>query len=485
MERIARQTEHKYPHLFNYADRELLFPLCEKIVTLKKPADYFYLFLVNTDKELGDFYIFLGTFFVPLVSDRFKNEVDPANFPFETENIQELRVTQLHKLNKILQSIDPGQRKYLYEAVTNISWLMQFCALPFTGFLAQFKNRKGTPLTCTFGAAANYVDKFAQILCNGRPLQPELFEALYLYKNHRDFQETKESETDRGVTDFILKATDQIKTIKNFMTDVPLEAMGMLIHDSLDWTPAPPENTEQWFSLFEDAWHRLFDRKWNVWLADRKRELTRKQLKASFALSSVPLLPYRPWVGGSGSVNFRYDCALGFLLYFFKTSFPGYMRVVEQMLMEGEFPHREFRSQVTDIVHALVNQERRMDALVKTLAPMGDLGITFAEMRVSVAPVSKKFAATMQGIETEAAGILKIFLNNTQALLEMAGKISKNLEEGESAKEIMISTQSDKQLLQRLQEIAQGLSSANRLLEQLTDLDVDPNDKPFDDYENT
>lgn len=484
LSRIARRLAKKYSSLLDFSRGVFLHDMYNKSLMLKRAADFFRTTLSIIDSNPGDFYVFLGTFFVPLISERFKSEVDPYNFPLGWANPGELHITQIRKLEKIMQTIDPNQRAHLASAVQSAHWLKQFCNLPFRRFLTQFSNQGAG--VCKFSTVSKDINEFAKVLCNSRPIQRELLEALYLFNNQYVLDEEEENlpEHNAEAEEFVTQAASQIKTIRSYLNDVPIQSIGTLMHHSVDWVPSQPDTADDWFLKFKANWRRVFDRKWNSWLADQQIEAVHRQLEILFGLDSIPLLPNRPWSTLRSNVAFKYDYSLGFLAYFFKNVFPKYTQILKIILLEGKFYQSDQRITFTDALDNLLQQEKNLDTLMNMLSEQGEYGKHFVELADSAAFARAKIDALMEKIEETSEEIVHNFLKGTASLSTILDAYDPANKNSNNISTIQITFQNEKAqaaFIQRLKEIKENTTKVIGLLNQIGDLSepaAEPKQKP-------
>jgi hypothetical protein len=476
--RIAKRIAKKYSGLVDTSRGVFLREMYDKSIMLKRAADFFSTTLSLINSDPGNFYVFLGTFFVPLISERFKAEVDPYNFPLEWANPAELHITQVRKLEKIMQTIDQTQRAGLYSAIQSANWLRQFCNLPFKRFLTQFgASSKGS--SCKFSAVSRDINEFAKVLCNGQAVPRELLEALYLFNNQTITEELAEEEDlpeyDAEAAEFISDATERLKEIHSFIESVPLQSIGALVYRAADWKPAKPEGVDDWFTRFKANWRKIFDRKWASWLTDQRRENVRHQLATLCGLDDVPLMPNRPWNALWGDdVPFKFDYALGFLAFFFKNIFPKYTQILKIVLLEGKFYQNDHRQIFTDALDNLLQQEKNLDMLISMLDEKGAYGILFSELAFSASMSKQKVTALMEKIETNAGQIIVNFSKGCSALATVLDALdSKSVQQPRAPGTPNVIFPNEKtQLLfrQKLTAVKDNISKMQVLLRQIGDM---------------
>jgi hypothetical protein len=334
--------------------------------------------------------------------------------------------------------------------------------------LTQFSGQ-GTGV-CKFATVSRDINEFAKILCNGRSVQRELLEALYLFNNQNVVEEEDANSPDQRAEEFVSQATSQISEIRTFMNAVPMRSIGALMYRTADWTPPQMETADDWFLRFKTNWRKIFDRKWESWLADQRHESVRRQMAAIFGLDAMPLLPNRPWSGSSEV--FKYDYMLGFLAYFFKNVFPKYTQILKIILLEGKFYQNEQRMAFTDALDKLLQQEKNMDSLMDMLTEQGEYGKFFAQFSNDVMS-RQKLGALMEKIEAQAAGIVQNFLTGCVSLSAVLDAVNSSSKDGRDAAALIIKFQNEKieaAFRGRLAEVKENMVKITGLLKQIGDM---------------
>ena len=483
--RIARKIEKKFPGLIDWNKKILWTRFYTQLLALKKSADYFFANLKTVESGLGEFYVFLGTFFMPVISERYQREVNPFNFPFSTEDTNHLRVELSKKLDRILQSINHEKWKHLGHAIASLNWLREFCALPFHGFITKFAPSPGDTYHCRFVNALNYVDQFASVLCYGVSVEEEVLEALFCFNvKDLDFDGkdlgVEQADISNDAQAFILNASEKIKIIKTFMSDVPLRSIGILTHASLGWTPDMKDNSDDWFTKFKLTWHKVFEREWENWITAQQRERALTQMRSFTGLESFPLIPFRPWTDLFPKKEFHYELSMGFLLYTFKTNFAKYVDLLEHILMTASFPSRDYRSNLTDCMDDLMTQSRAIMRLSDSLRPFGTFGIQFTEITSSPSANPRKTATLMQKVEDEARGIAENCQKSSRKLANIVEDIIDHFTGSASGPAIAFSGENPEEFLKNMEDLRYTMATMYELLDKLENVTVSPDDKSIE-----
>ena len=102
-----------------------------------------------------------------------------------------MRVSLVRKMENIIQSLPAVKRAALYNAVCCVDWLRYFVQLPFARILNSFSDENGRKV-CSFETIKNDISILAKVLCNGKCIESEVLEALFVFSGNRD-SETNEN----------------------------------------------------------------------------------------------------------------------------------------------------------------------------------------------------------------------------------------------------------------------------------------------------
>jgi hypothetical protein len=301
-----------------------------------------------------------------------------------------------------------------------------------------------------------------------------LLEALYLFNNQALLDEQGDSdnmEPNNDAAEFITTATSQLKEIRSFVSSVPLAPLGAIVNHSADWAPAKPEIADDWFLKFKANWRKIFDRKWTAWLADQRKAGVHRQLATIFGLDEVPRLPNRPWSELWDDISFKFDYALGFLVFFFKNVFPQYTQILKIVMLEGRFYQNEQRQLFTDALDTLLQQEKNLDVLIEMLDGKGAYGALFSDLASSGFQSKQKVKALMEKIENEAGNIIVNFSGSCSSLVTVLDVLDGNTARAQSAPNVMFTNEKTQLLFtQKLTGVRENLSKITVLLKQIGDM---------------
>ena len=208
----AKIVSKKYPGIFDYRRRILTADFYEKLIELKRAADFFAPVISGLENDPGSFYVFLSSLVAPEISSRMSDEADPESLPLTREISSELRASMLRKIEEILQNIPADQRNAVYQAIKGAEWLRQFVRLPFERFIASFSTVLDPTYTCSFDSVTTELASFARVLCNGPRICPEILESFYLFSADNCLFENGNEVP--SAEEYMEKAASQISLIK-------------------------------------------------------------------------------------------------------------------------------------------------------------------------------------------------------------------------------------------------------------------------------
>ncbi len=379
---LFRKINRDYPGLVDYRGALILSIFYEKLVELRKAADFFKPYIDAIYENIGAFYVFLGSFVVPEVTQRMNSDVDPTSLPLDREVTSELRSSFLRKMDEIIKEIPPHRRSYLYQCAVSVEWLYQFTKLPFERFLSAFSTGLSDSQVARFESVTSELNSFAKVLCNGKSLPPEAFESIYLFSAKKMVPATSEAtDDDSRAKEFMDKATGFMTIIHMFINSVPLRYVNKIVYNNIQWQPEQFTGAEDWFSKYKDHWKRLFDAQWDYWIKEKKRAALNKRLKENFGIDSIPLLPDRPWASMWGTgVAFHYESTAGFLLWFVSKKQNEVLEPLKTLLLEGQFVNKENRAEFANTLNDLSQISSSMYHFEEDLSSKGQTGLIFEKL---------------------------------------------------------------------------------------------------------
>lgn len=385
--KIAKKVNREHPGLINHKIKFLDMVFYQRVVALKEAAEFFrpYLSMISTNP--GDFYVFLSSYVTPEIEDRINKTADPFTLDFIEEPNIEKRNEMLKKLDEVLNNLPGNSREVLYEAISSVMWLQNFCKLPLLHFVSQFTNVVGDSYTSPYTNVRNDFDALAALFGNISPINNEILEAIFLYSKKKEIygnSNIQDKDLERAIKEFLAKANGSLGKIQLFISAVPILKIGKIINESYDWNYGnPPGGAEAWFPAFRVQWRKIIDIRWNDWVREQKKYMLSNNLQNDFALSEFPVIKYKPWETLWLRVPFACELTGGFLSWFALEQFNTIMPIMNDVMLEGVFVKNENRTEYSEALNLFVQANNQMLELLERLSPDGEFGALFEEFSTS------------------------------------------------------------------------------------------------------
>ncbi len=479
---LAKDVEKNYPNLIDYKNGYLQNEFYNHLLELKNVADFFKTGISVYEENQGSFFVFLGSLFSPDLSETMEKEVSPYKYGLDREVTSELRASLIRKMEEILQSISQETRTKLYTSVRSIEWLKHFTHLPFERFLAKFVSIIPGTYSCPMDSVTLELATFSKILCNGKKIQTEVLEALYLFSEQSQQVigniNPDETSVNQGGSDYLKRSIEQIALIKMFITNIPIDSITSIATNSSSYEVENMDGVEDWFVRYKNHWRKIFDQRWEDWLRDKRKHATNKKIKELFETETFPFIPNRPWKEIWGGIPFSKEYTLGFLFAFFKKIYPELNKVLKIIMVEGDFAMRENRIEFTDTYNKLNHIAQTIININEQLSPQGAYGISFNT-------VIKESLRTIQGqtkinnllltIEKEVVNLTTQFAQSCKVMqLIFTGILSteKNSRYDTLVNITTIQENSNIQFRQKMKDTLASFGDALDLIKELETIDI-------------
>ena len=385
---MTKKTSQNYPEYFNAHESCFEKKFYFIIEELQKIADFFKPSIIQSEAKQGDFFILLGSLILTDLEKRIEEEANPYINPFADELPNNLRISLFRKLEGILADVSSVSKERLYTCIKSLFWLKDFCDLPFGNFLSKFSADEKGRMRCSIRSCPKEIEVFAQVLCNARNIEAEIIEALYLFSVQKKLDRGETIEVQNEIQNFMNTSLGVLKSLVNIINLIPFESFYKLSKNSITAEPIYNKNVEDWYVTYKDQWKKRFDKKWEEWLKDRIKALSKKRISNLCNTHELPLIPNRPWEVFSN--NFQKNYTIGFLYVFFEKCYPKYHEAVKLLLMEGEFIIAENKAELMDIYTELKFISQKVTQFNDNLSSQGQYGASFKK-------IQKEHLYTMQG----------------------------------------------------------------------------------------
>ena len=478
---IARNVEHQSPGIIDYHHQYLSNDFYEKVIELKHASDFFSSLIESYEKDTGSYYVLLGSLIMPQINDDMNNQVDPYTYSLNKEINTEMRTSLLRKMDDILQKIPSDKKAEMYACVRSVEWLRQLTKLPYEDLLGKFTSVVNDMNICAFDQVESEIASFAHILCNGKTIPDEVIEALYLFHRRQyvtdDFDDVDEKSSGSSFMD---TAAAQIAVISTFITAIPMRSLCCVVYNNALYIPESFGGGEDWYVRYKAEWKRLFDRKWESWLRDCKKEKLKIKLMDYFMMSNFPPYPTRPWVKVWGGLPFSYELTLGFIAYFFRNQYLTYLKTLKIITLEGDFAIKDNRLEFNDTVNVYSNINDQLEDLNHKLNVNGEYGAEFerySDVKTQSKGAQQKMTALMETIDEVVKGIIGSFGDASRTMGKLlTGLLSDKIDSnyGNLTNIASIQGRDNKKFRADLEDCKQGIEHALEMVKEL-----EPIDKPI------
>ena len=472
---IARSIDHHMPGLVDYKHELLTMEFYNRLVELKNASDAFKNVIDSYEADRASFYVLLGSLVMPDFGEEMNRQADPYTYSFQKEINSEMRTSLLRKMDDLLSKIPSDKKNEIYAGVRSLEWLRHFTKLPFQSLISKFTPFVGEQMVCQFDKVANEIVEMANVFCNGHTLTDEVVQALYIFDSKK-LSSSDMEDIDRGKTgtDFMDVVAQKLSDISLFINTVPMRSVACVVYNNATFIPEAPGGGEDWFIKYKAQWKKLFDRKWEEWLNDSKKEKIKVKLREYFGYTSMPALRDRPWADLWGGIKFSYDLAIGFVSYFMKDNYVKYLKTLKILSLEGDFAIKDNRNLLSELLASFDDVTMSLTSLEQKLLSDGEYGSVFERYLV---PGSRTQAALtrvnqlMEEIEMASKTVISLFGENCRTLSKLLnGLMAEKIQSG-FGNLVNISTiqgSNNKKFRQDLEEVRVGIDHA---LESLADLE--------------
>ncbi len=368
----------------------------------------------------GAFYVYLGSFLVPEVTQRMNVEVDPNNLPLDREVTNELRSSLLRKMDDVLKGIPADNRAELYQCAVSVEWLSQFVKLPFDRFISGFSGTITNSQVARFETVSAELNAFARILCNGKKVPSEALESIYLFSAKEIVVASSvATDDDSRAKEFMDKASSFIAIIHGFITTVPLRLVNKVVFKNIQWQAEQFSGAEDWFVKFKEQWKRLFEQEWKRWIRAKRKSQMSMQLLENFKIDDIPLLPDRPWAEMWGGIPFRFENTAGFLYWFVSKKMHSASDPLKTLLLEGQFVNKENKVEFSETLNSLDEASSAMYDMAESISRTGQAGLVFDKLaadHLRTLPAQSKIDSLMMEQETKVQKIRDTFCSCVRSM---------------------------------------------------------------------
>ena len=477
---IAKSIEKEYPGIIDHKRKALIQGFYDKLVQLKKSADFFLPSVQAYEEDPDSFYILLGYIIMPNVGANIEKVADPYMYSFQKVITKEMRASLITKMEGVLDEIPMQKKNEVYACVRCVEWLKQFVKIPFGRMISRFYKSEVSSKETLYAQIKADFPEFAKVMCNYVPITDELIQTLYMYSEHKGLVsgfETLDQVAQAG-TDFVNSAAGEFAAIKTFAQTVPMFNLSKVVFENSLYFPEAYGGGEDWLIRYRAKWKTLFDQRWEQWNRDYKKEKIKEKIKGYFEMMDFPMFPFRPWAKFADSTaSFHFDLTIGFINGFMKNVYKLYLPPLNTAAVEGEFALRQNRLEYTDTFNLFSTVLDKLDVFANQLSAGGEFGLKFASYD-GVENYGKgnmqELNSIMESVNDCAREIVNAFGKACRSMVDLiSGMLGEKVTPyyGPLTNIAKISGHDNKKFRERLGQVRNGIQHAYEVVQEIEPLD--------------
>lgn len=417
---IERSVAQVNGNLVNYRLKFLDSIFYERLKSLQDVSNFFKPYFSFIREDIGDFYVFLGSFVAPEFTELVKQNADPFYLESGNDTSADYRAHLLRMEDELTKSMDTYSKNKIYTSIVSVHWLMCFTDAPYIHFISQFTDISNSRYTCPLINAQNDFNSLCAVLTNIEVVQPETLEAIYLFSQRRTLGKiNQEKNMEAAVKEFVEKANSSFAVIKDFLKNVPMVKIGKIVNNDFDWMPGNISGVESWFSAYRNQWKKIIEMRWEEWLKEQKKQQLSFSLKSDFGLTEFPLMPDRPWTVIWSKVAFTCDLTAGFISWYTQEKYVESIKNFKVILLDGIFINPDNKNEYSDAISDFDEANTYMQDLLEKISPVGEWGKFFAQLeinRVKTMQTQNQVDALFREIQNEIREILNKFGRSARSI---------------------------------------------------------------------
>ncbi|MGP1576417.1 MAG: DUF5312 family protein [Treponema sp.] len=414
LHRIGKILHQNYKNYINIKKNLFLTDFYDMLRGLRKTQLFFTSLLSAYDSEKGNFYILVSSFAAPEVYSQLIHSTDPFSVMSAEKNANNQRADFMKRIDDKLSLITPVQKAEMYQCAASIEWIKKFCELPIDKIILRFTVNSPVDTVCPIQFIGMELEEIATVLGSAATIPNTVLQALFLLSK-QDRMNDKSLDLKQESVEFISDASYALEGIKSFTATIPIADFARYAASSINWEPKSINGGEDWFLLFKNAWKKRFSEKWQLWMAEQKKNSLREQMYVVLSVTEIPRLKYRPWENAWIDLWFKREFIFTFLASFFSGLYTSTTQpVLNILLLEGNFCRRENLAEYTNAFTTLEKQKEAVEIFEMRLSPEGEIGSAFlAHTSKNIPSLKAKTGLEnlMRNVETDAKQIITSSLN--------------------------------------------------------------------------
>lgn len=415
VKRLVQKIRQEHPDIIDVTEKAALSNVYREIESLETAATVFLTPLQTAlEGAKQEFITFLASFEMEVLHEQLEEAVNPFadKARFENKENEEIKKELQFRLEDLMMDVTDEQRKIIGRQLYTLEVLLKLCLFPFKKALNKFQRREGDgQMICSLEKIKGLLLDLEQILYSLRvPPEPLTVEALFLYLYRKEVS-NRESDVEEKISKQMERGNLAMQRIRQFHQNVPLIDILKFTLRDLNHFPDTGQEKSDWFILYKEYWHNILEKRYNDFVAERKKK---QIITDATDFLKEPVFPqlhlYRD---GTHSLLFHPRCqySLAFL-YHYVRKFLGqvFRRELQTILIDGEFYKGQNRQDFTDAYNTLFQLESRVQFIEESLSAENSLGkrILSVDKELLTKPLKKKkIENVVEVMERENAKVLR------------------------------------------------------------------------------
>ena len=366
LRKLGKEIDSKYPALVDPKSGKLKEGFYNEISILNASLDIFRepVNFINKNR-ISEFYRFAARKEMAGFEEDLLNKTDPEKLYElgENKDIASLKTEILKQFEQTLESIEPEEKREMYEISKSFFYLSQAVNFPFDHLKKMFLIEPNGNRFCIFGNARKQLGQLDSLLASMTvemlqfdKLCDHLFDFYIANNEVREKAGTTELPDDNYSARVRNKALSALNQVFSFRKTVPLTKILKVMYKNLDYKPEKYSGGEEWFNIYRKMLRDEIEEKGESYIYRLKKKNVLKRLK-----SHVPEIPaeekYFFSVKHNDNVYPLTKCSLLYFLNLFYLKFylPKIEKVVSTIMLDGNFYKETNRKELNESFN-LINE---------------------------------------------------------------------------------------------------------------------------------
>jgi hypothetical protein len=485
---LAQDIQRKSPGIIDFSSDTFTSEFYKNILPLKEISDFFRPILAELlGKYKMEFIAHLASIELVEITERLLKDTDPLiiNTREPDKADTDIRILLETNLEEIFSSINPEDRKILYQDMKLMQLLLTFSSLGFGKILEKFKKiGDDSQQNCSLISIEKFLSRLTDVL-NSMKTAPslELLEGIFLFFEQDkigkgDIPLDDDNPIEKSVKQKVKIAADCLSRLRDFNKRIPLKEILKYSKKNIHYRPLEIGGAEDWFVLYRQYWRRMMENKYKDFVRNRKKQEIKKEINVFIGVAEMPL--FKDYSGSEMALGVigRFNLALSFLKIYYERIFSQRVeKFLKIIMLEGAFYKEENRVVFTDGYDGLLKIGTFIEKLLYDISREGSSGSEIEKIRheaIALALKTKKIQTVFQRIDKTAEDFIKDTMDNLKRVTQVIDGILYGEAGGQfdTLSNIdAVGGRSNKSFLANLDYIMANLRNASELLGRVFDLE--------------